>query len=60
MPVVCSKASGAASRSGRFTAYNLTDFKLDFPFYGADHCTGSFGASIDGQGTLTVALIGYR
>jgi len=58
--VVCSKASGAASRSGRFTAYNLTDFKIEFPFYGAESCTGSFAASIDGRGTLTVALIGYR
>lgn len=58
--MVCSKAFGAASKSGSFATYDAMDASLKMPFKRPDECTVSAAASLLGSGRLTLQLLAWN
>lgn len=56
--VVCSKGTGAASKSGSFSGHTTLTRKLRFPMRNPDNCDVSADAQRDGSGGIHVWLTG--
>jgi hypothetical protein len=56
--MVCSRGTGAGSKSGHYTTTRSTKRKLRMPMANPDSCTASAGGSLSRGGKITVKL--YR